>query len=160
MVENPNGADKLAREMAKLDEGERIRRWRRGMRAGQELQRRLRAGEGPKPARAVAQLLSTLSALEVTGAWPGPRDPLSEQRVQEVRERWAQIQRHARGQAPKQGNSQALEAAIARATARFEAEVRRLARATLRAAELRLGAAIAGSQAGLSQRRPRQGHRS
>jgi hypothetical protein len=46
--------------------------------------------------RAVAQALSALSALEAMGGWPAPRDPVMEQSIQEVRRRWARIQRRAR----------------------------------------------------------------
>ena len=73
-----------------------IRRWLDGQRAAAELQFALQAAEGPRPARAVAHLLSALSALESMGRWPGPRDPVSEHAVQEVRRRWARIQQHAR----------------------------------------------------------------
>jgi hypothetical protein len=158
MVKNPDGADKLAREMAQLDEGERIRRWRRGMQAGEELQRRLRAAEGPRPAQAVAELFSVLNALEAMGRWPGPNDPVSEQGVQEVRERWARIQRRSRAQALQQGEARALEAAVARATAHFQAEVQRLARAALR--DVRLGAAPAGSRSAIGPLRRHRPHAS
>ena len=160
MLKNPDKPDALAREMATLDEGERVRRWRQGMQAAEQRQRAVRAAEGPRPAQAVAESLSVLNALEAMGRWPGARDPVGEERVQGVRERWARIQRRARAQTLKQGDGgQALEAAVARATAQFEAELRRLARAALRAVGLRLGAGIAGSPAGPSQRRrrPRQG---
>lgn len=89
------------------------------MQAGEELQRSLRAAEGPRPAQAVAECLSALNALEAMGRWPGPSDPVSEQGVQAVRERWARIQRRARAQALQQGETRALEAAVSRATARF-----------------------------------------
>jgi hypothetical protein len=145
MFKSKDNADASAREMAQLDEGERIRRWRRGMQAGEELQRRLRAAVGPRPAQAVAELFSVLHALEAMGRWPGPSDPLSEQGVQEVRERWARIQRRARAQALQQGEAPALEAAVARAVARLQAEVRRIARAALRDVQSKLGTAIAGS---------------
>jgi hypothetical protein len=56
----------------------------------------LQAAEGPRPARAVAHALSALAALEAMGRWPGPRDPIAERAVAEVRRRWARIQRHAR----------------------------------------------------------------
>lgn len=155
MPKNANKSDALAREMAKLDEGERIRRWRRGMQAAEERQRSLRAAEGPRPEQAVAECPSALNALEAMGRWPGPRDPVSEQRVQEVQERRARIQRHARAQTLRQRRgTAALEAAVVRATARFEAELRRLAGGARRAA-------IAGSPASTVQRRrlPRQGRR-
>jgi hypothetical protein len=73
-----------------------IRRWLAGQRAAARLQRVLQAAEGPRPARAVAHSLSALSALEAMGRWPGPRDPVSERAVDEVRRRWARIQHHAR----------------------------------------------------------------
>jgi hypothetical protein len=145
MLKNTDHADALAREMAALDEGERIRRWRRGMQAAEERQRSLRADEGPRPEQAVAECLSALNALEAMGGWPGPRDPVSEQGVQQVRERWARIQRRARAQALQQGETRALKAAVSKATAEFQAEVQRLARAALRDVQSRLGTAIVGS---------------
>jgi hypothetical protein len=124
MLKNADRPDALARDMAALDEGERIRRWRRGMQAAEKRQRALRAAEGPRPAQAVAECLSALNALEAMGRWPGPRDPVNEQNVQEVRDRWARIQRRARAQA-------LLEKAVAGAVARFHVDIRRLARAAL-----------------------------
>jgi hypothetical protein len=60
------------------------------------VQRELQAAEGPRPARAVAHLLSALSALEATWQWPGRRDATSERAIHDVRRRWARIQRRAR----------------------------------------------------------------
>ena len=48
--------------------------------------------------------------------------------------------------APQVEEARALEAAVARVTARFQAEVQRLARAALRDAQLRLRAAITGTR--------------
>lgn len=126
-----------AGQMSELDEGERIRRWRRGAQAAEEVQRQLRAAEGPRPAQAVAECLSALSALEAMGRWPGQRDPISEQLVQEVRQRWARIQRRARAQALQGQTAEdaALKAAIRRAVVRFQADVRRLARRRPHAAD-------------------------
>lgn len=73
-----------------------VQRWLAGQRAAERLQRAMQAAEGPRPDRAVAHSLSALSALEAMGEWPGPRDPVSERAVVEVRRRWARIQRHAR----------------------------------------------------------------
>lgn len=145
MLKHADNADAMARAMAELDEGERIRRWRRGMQAGEELQRRLRAAEGPRPAQAVAELFSVLNALEAMGRWPAPLDPVSEQRVAEVRARWARIQRRARAQATtgEGGKASALAEAIAGAISRFQADVRRLTHAALHDAALRLGAPTA-----------------
>ncbi len=139
MLKNADHPDALAREMAALDEGERIRRWRRGMQAAEERQRALRAAEGPRPAQAVAESLSVLNALEAMGRWPGPRDPISEQGVQHVRERWARIQGRARAQA-------LLEKAVAGALARFHVEIRRLARAALQRELRRVRNAMAPSR--------------
>jgi predicted P-loop ATPase len=139
MVANPDNADALARQMAEFDEGERIRRWRRGMQAGEERQRSLRAAEGPRPAQAVAECISALNALEAMGMWPAPLDPISEQNVQEVRDRWARIQRRARAQA-------LLEKAVAGAVARFHVDLRRLARAALREELRRICNAMAPSR--------------
>src|SRR4051794_34277892 len=73
-----------------------VRRWLAGHAAAARAQRSLQAAEGPRPDRAVRQLLSALSALETMGRWPAPRDPVSERAVDQVRERWARIQRRAR----------------------------------------------------------------
>ena len=78
-----------------------VQRWLAGQRASARLQRTLQAVEGPQPERAVAQSLSALSALEVMGRWPGPRDVVSERAIQEVRRRWVRIQNRARGAPPK-----------------------------------------------------------
>ena len=78
------------------DERAVVKRWLAGQRASERMQRTLQAIEGPRPARAVAQSLSALSALETMGRWPGPRDPVSEHAIEEVRRRWARIQQRAR----------------------------------------------------------------
>ena len=78
------------------DEGEAVRRWLAGHRASALAQRSLQAIEGPHPQRAVAQSLTALSALEVMGRWPSPRDAVSERAIEEVRRRWARIQQRAR----------------------------------------------------------------
>src|SRR5204862_4938925 len=49
----PGTRDPLAREMAKLTEAERVKRWLRGMRAADELSQRLRAAGGSKPTETV-----------------------------------------------------------------------------------------------------------
>lgn len=81
-----------ARMTAKDD----VLRWRRGLAAAAARQRELSYAEGPSPEQAVAEALSALNALDEMGAWPGPRDPVSERGVREVRRRWARIQRLAR----------------------------------------------------------------
>ena len=78
------------------DERMAVKRWLAGQRASERAQRELRATEGPRPARAVAHSLSALSALETMGRWPGPRDAVSARAIEEVRRRWARIQRRAR----------------------------------------------------------------
>jgi hypothetical protein len=78
------------------DERVAVKRWLAGQRASALAQRGLQASEGPRPAHAVAQSLSALSALETMGRWPGPRDAVSERAIQEVRRRWARIQQRAR----------------------------------------------------------------
>jgi hypothetical protein len=79
------------------DEQAAVRRWLAGQRASARMQRTLQSAEGPRPARAVAQSLSALSALETMGRWPGPRDVVSERAIEEVRRRWVRIQQRARG---------------------------------------------------------------
>ena len=78
------------------DERTVVKRWLAGQRASARMQRELQAAEGPRPARAVAQSLSALSALETMGRWPGPRDAVSERAIEEVRRHWARIQWRAR----------------------------------------------------------------
>ena len=81
------------------DEAARVKRWRLGHAAAAERQRRLLAEEGPRPAQAVAESLSALSALAKMGLWPGPRDEISERAVEQVRRRWAKVQKRAKQQA-------------------------------------------------------------
>jgi hypothetical protein len=81
------------------DEAARVKRWRLGHEAAAERQRRLLAEEGPRPAQAVAESLSALSALAKMGLWPGPRDEISERAVEQVRRRWAKVQQRAKQQA-------------------------------------------------------------
>lgn len=81
---------------APRNQKEAIVRMRRGHEAAAEKQRELMATEGPKPERAIAELLSALHAMSLMGLWPGPRDPASERGVEEVRRRWARIQKRAR----------------------------------------------------------------
>jgi len=80
------------------DERAAVRRWLTGQRASAIAQRALQSAEGPQPARAVRQSLSALSALSTMGRWPGPRDAVSEQAVDEVRARWVRIQKRARAE--------------------------------------------------------------
>lgn len=134
-----------AGRVSELDEGERVRRWRRGMRAAEERQRQLRAAEGPKPAQAVAECLSALSALDAMGMWPGEFDPISKRQVDDVRRRWARIEHRARAEAVQVQTTQsaALSAAIRRAVVRFQVDVRRLARTLLRTSAPMRGRAAA-----------------
>jgi hypothetical protein len=120
--------DAPAREMTELSERERIRRWLRGQHVAEEVQHRLRAEEGPNPARAVAHCLSALAALEAMGRWPAPPDAVAEQQIAVVRARWLRIQRHARAAMERAGVGAALEKGVVEAVARFEADLRRLAR--------------------------------
>jgi len=134
-----------AGRMSELDEGERVRRWRRGMRTAEEIQRQLRAAEGPRPAQAVAECLSALSALDAMGMWPGELDPISKRQVDDVRRRWARIEHRARAEAVQVQTTQsaALSAAIRRAVVRFQVDVRRLARTLLRTSAPMRGRAAA-----------------
>jgi hypothetical protein len=81
------------------DEAALVKRWRLGHAAAAERQRSLLAEEGPRPAQAVAESLSALNALEAMGLWPGPRDEISERGVEQVRQRWAKVQKRAKQQA-------------------------------------------------------------
>jgi hypothetical protein len=69
---------------------------RRGQRAAAERQRELMRAEGPRPEQAVAEALAAAAALASRGTWPGPRDPVSERAVEEVRRRWVRIEQRAR----------------------------------------------------------------
>lgn len=73
-----------------------ILRMRRGQRAAAERQRELLRVEGPRPRQAVAEALAAAAALAAEGKWPGPRDPVSERAIEEVRRRWVRIERRAR----------------------------------------------------------------
>jgi hypothetical protein len=81
------------------DEAALVKRWRLGHAIAAERQRRLLAEEGPRPAQAVAESLSALNALEAMGLWPGPRDEIAERGVEQVRRRWAKVQKRAKQQA-------------------------------------------------------------
>jgi hypothetical protein len=81
------------------DQAALVKRWRLGHMAAAERQRRLLAEEGPRPAQAVAESLAALNALEAMGLWPGPRDEIAERGVEQVRRRWAKIQKRAKQQA-------------------------------------------------------------
>jgi hypothetical protein len=76
-----------------------VKRWRLGHAIAAERQRRLLAEEGPRPAQAVAESISALNALEAMGLWPGPRDEIAERGVEQVRRRWAKVQKRAKQQA-------------------------------------------------------------
>jgi hypothetical protein len=75
-------------------------RWRNGQAAAEARKRELSREEGPRPEQAVAESLAALQALAEMGLWPGPRDPVSERAVSEVRARWARIQKRARASHP------------------------------------------------------------
>ena len=115
------------------------------MRTAEEIQRQLRAAEGPRPAQAVAECLSALSALDAMGMWPGELDPISKRQVDDVRRRWARIEHRARAEAVQVQTTQsaALSAAIRRAVVRFQVDVRRLARTLLRTSAPMRGRAAA-----------------
>ena len=44
----------------------------------------------------MAEALAAAAALAAAGKWPGPRDPVSERAVEEVRSRWVRIEQRAR----------------------------------------------------------------
>lgn len=68
-----------------------IARMRRGHAAASERARELARSEGPRPEQAVAEAIAALAAMLDMGAWPGPRDPVTEASVERVRQRWARI---------------------------------------------------------------------
>jgi hypothetical protein len=73
-----------------------IVRMLRGQRAAAQRQRTLLRAEGPRPEQAVAEAISAAAALAAEGAWPGPRDPVTERAVQAVRRRWVRITKNAK----------------------------------------------------------------
>lgn len=79
-----------------MDERRKLARWKRGQRAAAARKRELMREEGPRPEQATAEAVAALAALEEMGLWPGPRDPVNEDAVRQVRRRWVRIQRHAR----------------------------------------------------------------
>lgn len=79
-----------------MDDREAVKKWLRGQKAAEEMQKRLLAAEGPQPEKAIAEALSALDLLEDMAQWPGPRDTLAEREVEEVRRRWAKVQRRYR----------------------------------------------------------------
>ena len=80
-----------------------------------ERSRELVAREGPLPAQAVAEALSAVTALETMGIWPGPRDPVSEAAVLQVRRRWARIQQRAKTRSSGESRLEAVLADLAAA---------------------------------------------
>lgn len=82
-----------------VDQRTAVKNWLRGQAAAEEMQKRLLAAEGPQPEQAMAEALSALTLLEEMGLWPGPRDTLAEREVEEVRRRWAKIQKRCRARA-------------------------------------------------------------
>jgi hypothetical protein len=79
-----------------VSESEAVKRMMRGFSAAAKRQRELLRGEGPRPEQAVAEAIAAAEALANQGKWPAPRDPVSERGVQEVRQRWALIERNAK----------------------------------------------------------------
>jgi hypothetical protein len=79
----------------KRDQTAAVRRWLAGQAAAAARSRAEAAAQGARPAQAVAEALSAVTALAEMGLWPGPRDPANEAAVVEVRQRWARIQKKA-----------------------------------------------------------------
>jgi hypothetical protein len=79
-----------------MDPADAIRRFRAGHAAAGERQRALLQADGAGPAQAVAEAQDALRAMMELGLFPGPRDAVAERGVDEVRARWARIQRRAR----------------------------------------------------------------
>jgi hypothetical protein len=84
------------RAQSEGDEADAVRRWRRGHAVAARRQEELTFLEGNQPERAIAESLAALNALSEMGLWPGPRDPGSELEIDQVRRRWARIQRRAK----------------------------------------------------------------
>jgi hypothetical protein len=72
-----------------------VRKFLAGQRAAGDRQRALLREEGPRPERAVAEFLSMLNLMADAGIWPGPRDPVAERDVEEVRRLWVRVKRRA-----------------------------------------------------------------
>ena len=70
-----------------------VRGFLTGQREAAERQRELVAQRGARPAQAEAECLDALSALELLGLWPGPRDAVHEREAKALRARWAKLKR-------------------------------------------------------------------
>lgn len=72
-----------------------IQKMRQGHAAAAARSQDAARAEGARPLQAVAEALAAAATLAAMGKWPGPRDPVSERSVEEVRRRWAQIEHRA-----------------------------------------------------------------
>lgn len=70
--------------------------WLAGHRAAELRANELRAAEGAMPERSVRESLAAINAAYDMGLWPGPRDLFSEATIDDVRRRWAQVQKRAK----------------------------------------------------------------
>jgi hypothetical protein len=82
-----------------VNDREAVKKMLRGHAAAAEMQKRLLAAEGPMPEQAIAEALAALDLLEDMGLWPAARDTLAEREVEEVRRRWAKVQKRYRAEA-------------------------------------------------------------
>ena len=78
------------------DQATAVRRWKRGQELAAAKSREVAAQDGPRPRQAVAEAVAAANAMGAMGLWPGPRDPVNEAAVLNVRRRWARIQQRAK----------------------------------------------------------------
>lgn len=71
----------------------------RGHVAAAEMQKRLLAAEGPREETSFEDAIALITVVDELHGWPGQRSRLGERGVEEVRRRWAKIQRHYRAKA-------------------------------------------------------------
>jgi len=84
-----------------VNEREAVKKMLRGFALAAQRQDELLASEGPQPEIAIAHFFSALNALKDMGRWPAPRDSVSADGIEEVRRRWAKVQRRCRAKRTK-----------------------------------------------------------
>jgi hypothetical protein len=93
---------------------EAVKKMLRGHAAAAEMKKRILVAEGPRAETSVADALELMALVDQLHGWPGERSTLEERGIEEVRQRWAKIQRHYRAKAragrPASRRSYALEA--------------------------------------------------
>jgi hypothetical protein len=102
-----------------VNDREAVKKMLRGHAAAAEMQKRLLAAEGPRAETSFAEAAALIDVLEDLHGWPGERSTLADRGVQEVRRRWAKIQKHYRAKArAERGSADRDDAREARARTR------------------------------------------